>query len=156
MPTVQQGGYIDVDDVPVLQRLVRRDPVAHDMVDRDAAGVGVAAIAKRRGHGAAVQHHLAHCAIKLCGADAGDDERGQGIEDLGRQPASLAHALEPFGPVQLDRSVAIDGLARLYVLIFHHARECSEWGGQLREAKLSRYSGLTASSTAWSMRKFTS
>ena len=50
VPAVEDRRDVDVDDVAVLERLVARDSVADDMVDRDAAALGVAAIAERRGN----------------------------------------------------------------------------------------------------------
>ena len=41
MPTVQNGGHVDVDDVAILERLVTRNTVADDMVDRSAAALGI-------------------------------------------------------------------------------------------------------------------
>ena len=44
--------------------------------------------------------------VEFGGGDAGNDMRHQRIEDFGGEAARLAHALEPFRPVQLDHAVA--------------------------------------------------
>src|SRR5690606_11825323 len=65
VPAVEQRGHVDIDDVTLAQRLRRGNPVADDMVDRNAARMRIAAIAERRRHPAAVESHLAHDAIDL-------------------------------------------------------------------------------------------
>ena len=107
VPAVDDRGHVDVDDVAVLERLVAGDAVADDMVDRDAAALGVAAIAERRRH---ARRRRASCwwtmSSSSCGRDAGHDVRGERVEDLGGEPAGAAHAFEAFGPVELDHAVA--------------------------------------------------
>ena len=91
---------------PSLSAVVARDAVAHDMVDRDAAALGIAAVAERRGHAAAVERHPVDDVVELLGGDAGNDVRHERVEDLGGEPAGAAHALERFGAVELDHAVA--------------------------------------------------
>ena len=50
----------DVDDVALAQRLVARDAVADDVVDRGADRVAVALVEQRRRDGAAAERELAH------------------------------------------------------------------------------------------------
>ena len=59
VPAVDDRGHVDVDDVAVLKRLLARNAVADDVIDRDAAALGVAAVAERRGHAAAFKRQLA-------------------------------------------------------------------------------------------------
>src|SRR5688500_12951963 len=47
VPAAQDRGYVDVDDIAVLERLVAGNAVADDMVDRGAAALGIAAITER-------------------------------------------------------------------------------------------------------------
>ena len=55
MPAVEHEGHVDVDDVAFAQRLLVRDAVADDVVDRGAARLAVAAIVERGGQRAVVQ-----------------------------------------------------------------------------------------------------
>ena len=48
MPAVEDQRHVDIDDVAFLQRLLARDAVADDVVDRGAGGLAVAAIHQRR------------------------------------------------------------------------------------------------------------
>src|SRR4028118_1979927 len=52
-PPAAERRHVDVDEVAVLERPVAGDAVAHDVVDRCAAALGIAAIAERRGGRAA-------------------------------------------------------------------------------------------------------
>ena len=106
MPAAEHRSDVDVDDVAVLERAIGRDAVADDMIDRDAAAMGVAAIAERRGHTAAGDRHVADDVVELVGAHAGDDVGHQRVEDLGGEAAGLAHALKACGSMELDRAVA--------------------------------------------------
>ena len=110
--------------------------------------MGEAAIAQRCGHCAAIQHQAAHLVVNRLRGYAGDDEGGQFIKDFRRQPPGAAHPFEPFGPVQLDGAIPIDGHVGGYVLIFDHATGCSAYAPELREgAKALRYSSLTVAIT---------
>ncbi len=80
--------------------------MADDVVDRDAAALGVAAVAERRWNAAAVDRHAIDDIVELLRRDAGDDVRRKRVEDFGGEPAGAAHALEPFRAVQLDDAVA--------------------------------------------------
>ena len=105
VPAVDDRGHVDIDDVAVLERLVARDAVADDMVDRDAAALGIAAIAERRRHAAGIHRHLVDDVVDLLRRDAGDD--------VGTSASRISAASRPaarmpakrFGPVQLDRAV---------------------------------------------------
>src|SRR4051794_29539049 len=102
VPAVENRRDVDVDDVAVLENLVARDAVADDMVDRDAAALGVAAVAERRGQAAAVDRHLVDNVVERLGRDAWNDMRHQRVEDFGGEPSGAAHALEALSPVELD------------------------------------------------------
>lgn len=134
VPAIDDRGHVDIDDIALVQFLVAGDAVAHDMVDRGAAAVGEAAIAQRRRDRASGKGLLAHEIVQLAGGHAGDDQRYQRIEDIGGQPARAAHALEPFGPVQLDRAGAGLRSGVFYGQIVCHAayittdlRICEAW-----------------------------
>ena len=105
MPAVDDRGHVDVDDVAVLERLLARDAVAHDMVDRDAAALGISAVAERRGQSAGVGRHLVDELVELLGRDARHHMRSERVEDLGGKPTGAAHPFEPLGSVELDDSV---------------------------------------------------
>ena len=64
-PAVEDHRDVDVEDVAVLQPPLRRDAVADDVVDRDAAGVAVALVADRRRGGAGGAHHVVHRGVEL-------------------------------------------------------------------------------------------
>jgi hypothetical protein len=124
MPAVEQWSDVDVDDVAVLQLLVAGNSVADHVVDRNAARMGVAAVAEGGRHGAPVERHLPHHVVEFAGGHARLHQRRKCIEDLGGKAACLAHALEAFRPVQLDRAVADDGLVAGNGLVLGHARRC--------------------------------
>jgi hypothetical protein len=103
MPAVDDRSHVDVDDVAVLEgALFARNAVAHDMVDRDAAALGVAAVAERRGEGAGVDRHPVNDVVQHLRRNAGRDVRHERVEDLGGEAAGFAHSGEAFGPMQLD------------------------------------------------------
>ena len=91
---------------PSLQRPLARDAVADDMVDRDAAAFGIAAVAEGRRDRAGIERHLVDDVVELLRRDARHDVRHERVEDLGRQASGAAHALEALGAMQLDGAVA--------------------------------------------------
>ena len=106
VPAVELRRHVDIDDVAVLQFLVRRDAVADDVVDRNAAAMRVTAVAQSRRNPAPAQCHFAHDIVEFLGSYARHNMRHQRIEYLGGQPSGLAHALKTFGPMQFDNPVA--------------------------------------------------
>ena len=90
---------------PSLSVLSLGNAVADDMVDRDAAALGIAAIAERRREAAGVERHLVDDIVELLRRDAGHDVRRERVEDLGGEPAGAAHAFEALGTVKLDDPV---------------------------------------------------
>ena len=130
VPAVEDRGHVDVDDVAVLQRLVARDAVADDMVDRDAAALGVAAIAERRRDRRRASSIMSvDDVVELAGGDAGHDVRHERVEDLGGEAAGVAHAGKAFGPVELDRAVAgLDPVVGGDGDIFGHERQYRQFG----------------------------
>ena len=56
--------------------------------------MGIAAIAQRRGHGAAIEGHLAHEVVDRAGGDAGFDHLRDLVEDFRREPPRAAHPFE--------------------------------------------------------------
>ena len=121
VPSIEQRRDIDVDNIAVFQRLVRRNPVAHHVVDRDAARMRIAPVTHRGGHRAAIQRHRPDQIIKRARGDAGDHVAGQFIEDLRGQPPRCAHSFERGRAVQFDRAVAQLRVAVHYRLILSHA-----------------------------------
>src|SRR3954467_2120314 len=101
VPAIDDGRDVDVDDVAVLERLVARDAVADDVVDRDAAALGVAAIAEGRGDRARFDRHPVDDVVEVLGRHAGDDMRYQRVEDIGSETPGIAHAGKAFGAVKL-------------------------------------------------------
>ena len=75
------------------------------MVDRDAATLGIAAIAERRRQPAGIACHLVDDIVQFLGGDAGHHVRRERVEDFGGEAAGLAHAREALGTVKLDNPV---------------------------------------------------
>ena len=158
VPAIEQGGYVDVDDIAVLQRLLARNTVADHMVDRDAAAMRIAAIPHRRGHRAPGQRAFAHEIVERRGGDARHHQFFDIVEDAGGELPRPPHAFEPFGAVKLDGTVADDGLCAVDDLVLTHAGLHSGLAARLRggyffNEKASRYSGFTALSIAASTSK---
>ena len=101
-------GHVDVDDVAVLERLVARDAVADDVVDRDAAALGVAAIAerrrdRRRRRASSGGRCRRAPAVVTPGTTCGHER----VEDLGGEAAGArACPSKPSGPCSLIDAVA--------------------------------------------------
>jgi hypothetical protein len=102
VPAVENRGDVDVDDVAVLQPLLARDAVAHDVVDRGADRFREAAIVQRRGDRLVVEDELVAQAVEFARRDARLDMGRDEVERLRRQAAGLAHAFEALGAVKLD------------------------------------------------------
>src|SRR5690606_7891677 len=95
VPAVLDDGDVDIDDVAILQDLgLVRDAMADDVVDGNAGGLGLAAVADvgRRAllH---IDDVLVADAVELFGAHAGLHVRGDHLQDLGGQVAGDAHLL---------------------------------------------------------------
>jgi hypothetical protein len=100
---------VDVEDVALAQRLVVRDAVADDVIDRGADRLGVAAVVERRRVGAVVHGELEGEPVEDLRRHTRADMLDQQIEPFGDQPAGVAHALEGlravdrrFGPTGLE------------------------------------------------------
>ena len=74
--------YVDVEDVALAQRLVVRDAVADDMVDRGADRLGVAAIDQGRRIGAVIHGELERQPVEELGRDAGAHVFDEEVERL--------------------------------------------------------------------------
>src|SRR5260221_2039359 len=105
VPAVDDRSDVDVDDVAVLERLVDWNAVADDMDDRNAAALGVAAVAQRCRSRARIESHLVDDVVELLGRDAGHYVRRERVQDFRRETAGPAHAFEALGTVELDDSV---------------------------------------------------
>jgi hypothetical protein len=94
VPAIHDHGHVDVHDVAVAQRLLFRNAVADDMVDRGAERVAIAAITQA-GRDTAIRGHVVEGDfVELGRRDARLHRRDHEIEDLGRQATGLAHPLE--------------------------------------------------------------
>jgi len=92
---VTDDRHVDVEDVALFQFSRAGDAVAHLVVERDADGLGEAAIVQRRRRGSAVVDDVIVAdAIELFGRDAGFDVWLDHVEDAGRQTAGDAHAFD--------------------------------------------------------------
>jgi len=99
MPTIENNGHIDIDDIAVDQRPIPRNAMADHVIDRGAGGFGIAAIAQRRRCRAMRQGEVMAKLVQLPGGDAGQDMRADHIEAGRGQLPGAAHAQEIFGLV---------------------------------------------------------
>ena len=99
VPPVDDQGHVDVDDIALAQRLLVRNAVADDVIDRGAGGFRVAAIMQGRREGAMVHGELEDQLVQLVGGHAGADVVRQHIQRFRREAASAAHALERLRPM---------------------------------------------------------
>ena len=67
VPAIEDQGDVDIDDVALLERLVARDAVADDVIDRGAGRLAVAAVHQGRRRRAVVQRELEHQPVDLLG-----------------------------------------------------------------------------------------
>ena len=108
VPAIEDHGDVDIDDVAFAQRLLVRDAVADDVIDRGAGGFAVAAIHQGRGQRAVVHRVVEHQPVDFLGRHAGRDFGRQHVEAFGHELSGPAHSCEGLGIVQLD----LAGLAR--------------------------------------------
>ncbi len=59
MPAIDNQRDVDVQYVARLERAIARLAVTHDMIERDAGGIAVAAIIQRRRHRTMIEGKLA-------------------------------------------------------------------------------------------------
>ena len=110
MPAIEQRGYINVDDIPIAQSPRIGNAMADHLIDRDAARMGIAAIAERRRDRPAVHGHLPDQIVNRRRGHSRRDHPRHRIEDFRRQPPGPAHAFKGIRPMQLDRAVAQHGI----------------------------------------------
>ena len=149
MPAVENWGNIDIDDVAVLEDLVARDAVAHDMVDRSAATLGVAAVAEGCGDSAGLERHALDDRVDLAGGDAGNDLRHQRVEDFGGEAARAAHPCEALGPVELDHMAArLGAIFGADLDVFGHEHQIGIW---LAESRMARRDCMAMGNPLWAL-----
>ena len=102
MPSVDDHGDVNVEDVAVLDRLVAGNPVTHDMIHRRANRLREPAVVQRSGDRPVRRDELEAQAVEVVGGDPRLHERCDVVERLGDQAAGLPHAGEPFRPMHLD------------------------------------------------------
>ena len=91
-PAIDDHGHVDVQNIAVLQRLRSGNPVADDVVHRNARGVLIALVADRRRNHAAPRHLFRDDAVQRLGGHTGYHKRSDQIQDLCRHPACCCHA----------------------------------------------------------------
>jgi len=102
MPTVEDEGHVDIDDVARLERALPRDAVADDVVHGRADGFWKATVVQRGRHGLElIDDVLVADAVELLRGDAGAHELADHVEHVGRQAPGYAHFALLFG--RLDR-----------------------------------------------------
>jgi hypothetical protein len=121
VPAVQQRRHVDIDNIAVLQRPRAGNAVAHDVVDRDAAALGIAAIPQRCRVAPAADHRRADDIVQRLGLHARHHVRRDFVHHLRSKAPCGAHAGKAFLAVQLDRAGARQDVAVPYGHIFGHA-----------------------------------
>src|SRR4029078_13081936 len=102
VPTVHDQGHVDIEDVAVAQGLVVRNAVAHDMIDRGADRLAIAAVVQGRRVGAVVAREFEGESVEARGRNPRLDEGTYQIKRLRGQRASPADRGEVFRRVQMD------------------------------------------------------
>ena len=105
VPAIEDHGDVDVEDVAFEEAAVAGDAVTDDVVDRDAGGFGIAAIAQRGGDGAVGDDVIVADLVEIAGHGAGADVRGDHVEGFGGQAAGGAHWGEVLEGVDYDASL---------------------------------------------------
>ena len=91
MPAVQDHGDVDVKDVAVLQFPLARNAMAHDMIDRGADRLRIAAVVERRRHGVVRDDELVAQRVERAGGDARPHMLGDHVQRFGGQTAGGTH-----------------------------------------------------------------
>ena len=99
MPAIDDHCHVDVDNVTIAQRLIVRDAVADDVVDRGAERMTVSAVSKAGGNSLMVDHIFIGESIERRRADARSNLRRQKIEDFRRESSCAPHPFERFAAV---------------------------------------------------------
>ena len=108
---VLDHGDVDVDDVAVLQLLVARDAVAHDVVHRRAQRRGVGRVSRRRvverrgDRVLHVDHVVVREVVDVARGRAHLDVRREVVEELGREPSRDPHGRDLFRRLEVHRHV---------------------------------------------------
>jgi hypothetical protein len=102
VPLIENEGDVDIDDIALAQRLVRRNSVANHVIDGRAGRLAVAAIHQRRRQGAMIHAEFEHFPIDVLGRNARPDLVDQHVQAFGRKLSGLAHAFKGIGAVNLD------------------------------------------------------
>ena len=103
MPTVLDGGDVDVERITFFEWLVVGNSVANLVIDRSANRLGVRLVAARgvvqRGGNALlhIDHEVMAQLVNFIGGHASFDKRCNEVQNFGGQSAGYAHALNVFG-----------------------------------------------------------
>lgn len=96
MPTVDNTGDVDIDDIAILQDIVAGDAMADDIIDARAATAGVSQIPKCRWRVAVLDSEIVDEAIDFAGGDTWLDEGTEVVHQLRVESSCGSH------PVALD------------------------------------------------------
>ena len=105
VPAINDHGNVDVDDVAVLECLVGWNAVADDVVDRNAAGMRITAIADRCRHSAGSKDEIAHPIIEVERHGTGHDMRHQHVERRSGESPGATHPGKAGLTVQTDGTI---------------------------------------------------
>lgn len=146
VPAVKQRGYVDIDDVTVLQRFVAGNTMADNMVDRDAAAMCIATIAERRGHSPARDHEIPDEIVQLASRDTGHHMRCDHVQRRCCKLSCAAHTLKAGCVMKFDR--AGSGHRRLggYGFIDCHSSDIARACGLCEGGVLGYATRMTSSS----------
>lgn len=106
MPSIDDGGDIDVDDIAFFESVVAGDPVADDFIDAGAAAFGVAKVAFGGGDMAGGDSKVVDEGIDFGGGDTGFDEATHVIHEAGIEFSSRAHRI-PLAMTELEFAVVL-------------------------------------------------
>ncbi len=94
VPTIQHHCHVNVRNIAILQPPLARNPMADDMVDRDATGMPITAIADRCRDSTMIEHEGIDPVVEILGEHARHDMFGNHVETGRSQPTRLAHTFK--------------------------------------------------------------
>lgn len=114
VPAIDDDSDVDIRDIAIQNFLRSGNTVAYDMVDRNAAGLGIALVPQRRRDGAMLDGVVMDQLIQLFRRNAGNAERRDIVQQLGGQFPGLAHTREgrrgmKFNPVLIKNFFHLAG-----------------------------------------------
>ena len=107
MPTVENHGDIEIQDIAALETGAVRNAVADDMIDGRAHGLGKALVVQRRRDRPVVHDEVVAQLVQLFGGHPRPDLRRDEVKHLCSEPAGPPHRGKRLGIVNADVSMQI-------------------------------------------------